>query len=164
MAILLTGGTGKTSIPLAYMLQDAKVPFLLASRKGPAAAPSGLPATKFDWLDSSTHENPFQHRFPNDEKISAVYLIAPEVMDPAPSMISFIDLAVKKYATKRFVLLTGSSTVRGGAYVGPVWQHLVDIGVEYCVLLATWYMGTVLLILSKIILGKTFSLTGRESR
>ncbi|KAK9241534.1 hypothetical protein V1506DRAFT_517935 [Lipomyces tetrasporus] len=71
MAVLLTGGTGKTSVPM----QGAKIPFLLASRRGEAAAPSGMPATKFDWLDSSTFENSFQHKSPDREGISAVYLL-----------------------------------------------------------------------------------------
>jgi hypothetical protein len=47
MAILLTGGTGKTSSRLAKLLQDAKIPFLLTSRKGQAGAPSGMEAVKF---------------------------------------------------------------------------------------------------------------------
>jgi len=47
MAILLTGGTGKTSTRLAKILQDANIPFLLTSRKGQAGAPSGMEAVKF---------------------------------------------------------------------------------------------------------------------
>jgi festuclavine dehydrogenase len=141
MAILLTGGTGKTSIRIARFLQHAKFPFLLASRKAEAGAPSGMPATKFDWLDSSTFENPFQHKPLDEESVSAVYLVAPEVPDPVPSMTAFVDLAVKKHGVKRFVLTAGSSVEKGGLHVGKVWQHLVDIGVEYCVLRPTWFMG-----------------------
>ena len=144
MAILLTGGTGKTSIRIAPFLQDAKIPFLLASRKGAVAAPSGMPAIKFDWLDSSTFESPFQYKFPGEEKISAVYLVAPEVSDPASVMNTFVDLAVKKHGVKRFVLIAGSSATKGGWHVGKVWEHLVNIGVEYCVLLPTWFMGACL--------------------
>lgn len=141
MAILLTGGRGKTSKHLAHFLQEAKIPFLLASRKGETAAPSGMSATNFDWLDYSTHENPFQHNFPNGERITAVYLIAPEVQDPAPSMNAFVDLAFQKHGVKRFVLLSGSSLTKGGYYTGQVWQHLEDIGIDHTVLLATWFMG-----------------------
>ena len=140
MAVLLIGGTGKTSIRIARFLQDAKTPFVLASRKAQAGAPSGMPATKFDWLDSSIHENPFQHKFPNGAIIPAVYLIAPEVSDPVPSMNALVDLAVNKHGVKRFVLLTGSSVEKGGYYTGKVWEQLVDIGVEYCVLRANWLM------------------------
>ena len=100
-----------------------------------------MEATKFDWLDSSTFENPFQNKFLDGESISAVYLISPAVPDPVPSMTAFIDLAVEKHGVKRFVLLSGSTAEKGGAHVGKVWQHLVDIGVEYCVLRATWFMG-----------------------
>ena len=141
MAILLTGGTGKTSTRIARLLQDAKIHFLLVSRKAEAGAPSGMLATKFDWLDSSTFANPFQHQFPDKERISTVYLVAPEVLDPVPAMTAFIDLAVKQHGVKRFVLLGGSSTEKGGWHVGKVWQHLDDIGVEYCVLRPTWFMG-----------------------
>jgi festuclavine dehydrogenase len=95
----------------------------------------------FDWLDPSTFENPFQHKFPDGEKISSAYLVSPPVDDPAPLMIEFIDLAVKKHGVKRFVLLTGSSSDVGGRGVGKVWEHLIELGVEYCVLRATWFMG-----------------------
>ncbi|EED79990.1 predicted protein, partial [Postia placenta Mad-698-R] len=140
MAILLTGGTGKTSVRIARLLQDAKIPFLLASRRGEAAAPSGMPATHFNWLDSSTFANPFQHRFPGGEGISAIYLITPQVADPTSVMTAFVDYAVKEHGVSRFVLMAGSTTEPGELQVGRVWQHLVDIGVEYCVLRPTWFM------------------------
>jgi uncharacterized protein YbjT (DUF2867 family) len=57
-------------------------------------------------------------------------------------MISFVDIAIK-HGVKRVVMLTGSETERnGGIYSGSVWQHLEDSGVEYCVLRATWFMGS----------------------
>lgn len=141
MAILLTGGTGKTAIRTARLLQDAKIPFLLASRRGEAAAPSGMPATKFDWLDSSTFANPFEQKFPDGDTISAVYLVAPSVADPSTSMNAFVDYAVKKHGVKRFVLLGGSNTEVGGHHVGKVWQHLLEIDLGCCVLMPTWFMG-----------------------
>ena len=140
MAILLTGGTGKTSTRIARFLQDRKTPFLLASRKAEAAGPSGKSATNFDWLNSSTFEKPFQHKFPDGESISAAYLIAPQVPDPVPSINAFIYLAVK-HGVKIFVMMTGSLVEKGGHNVGKVWSHLDDVGVEYTVLLATWLMG-----------------------
>src|SRR4051812_22722065 len=100
MAILLTGGTGKTAARISGFLQDAKIPFLLASRKAEAAAPSGMPATKFDWLDSSTFENPFHHKFPGGEAISAIYMVAPEVDDPTTPMNAFVDYAVEERGVK----------------------------------------------------------------
>ncbi|KAI9849499.1 MAG: hypothetical protein M1837_004119 [Sclerophora amabilis] len=140
MAILLTGGAGKTSSRVARFLQDAQIPFLVASRKGEAGAPPGMPATKFDWLDSATFENPFQHQFPGGERIAAVYLVAPPVPDPVPPMKAFVDFAIEKHGVKRFVLLTGTSDEKGGGYTGKLWQYFIDIGVEYCVLQATWFM------------------------
>ncbi|MCJ1251585.1 hypothetical protein MMC30_008820 [Trapelia coarctata] len=140
MAILLTGGTGKTSVRLARLLQDAKVPFLLASRRGESAAPSGMPAVKFDWLDSQTWGVPFQYKFPDGEKISAVYMMVPIVDDPETSMNAFIDYAKKEHGVSRFVLIAGTSAEPGKAGVGMVWKHFLDIGVEYCVLRPTWFM------------------------
>lgn len=138
MAILLTGGTGKTSIGIAKLLQDAKIPFLLASRRGQAAAPSGMPAVSFDWLDSSTFAKPFAG---GGERISAVYLIPPIVSEPHTSMNAFIDHAIEEHDVKRFVLLSDYNVEVGGHQVGKVWQHLLDRHVDYCVLLSTWFMG-----------------------
>lgn len=126
MTALLTGGTGKTATCVADFLEEAKIPCISASRSG---------ETKFDYTDSSTYENPFKHG-----SISAVYLVAPGVPDPVPPMSDFIDLTVKK-GVKRFVLIGGGTIEKGGHYIGGVWQHLDDIGVEYCVLRPTWFMG-----------------------
>ena len=141
MAILLTGGTGKTALRVARLLQDANISFLLASRRGATAAPEGMPAVKFDWLDSSTFDQPFNYDFKDQETVSSVYLISPEIAEPAPPMNEFIDLAVRKHQVKRFVLLAGNSIEKDGYHVGKVWQHLVDLGVEYCIIRATWFMG-----------------------
>ncbi len=146
MAIFITGGTGKTASRLAHLLQEANVPFLIGSRRGEAAAPSGMNAVKFDWLEDSTYENPFKHGFPGGEKISGAYLVAPDgVEDPSPSMNSFIDYAFRKHGVKRYTLLAGSDVEKGGFHVGKVWSHLADDlaaeGIEYAVLRGTWFMG-----------------------
>jgi ergot alkaloid biosynthesis protein len=140
MAILLLGGTGKTSVRCAVLLQGASIPFVLASRRGPAAAPAGMPAVVFDWTDSTTWETPFQHKFPDHSSITAIYMMAPEVVDPAAPMNAFVDFAIKNHAVKRFVFCAGSSIEPGGKGLGMVWQHLLDAGVEYCVLRPTWFM------------------------
>ena len=141
MAILLTGGTGKTSIGIAKLLQNAKIPFLLASRRGQAAAPFEMPAVSFNWLDSSTFPKPFEHEFFGGESISTVYLVAPETIDPPTCLNPFIDYAIKQHDVKRFVLLADSYAEVGGQHVGKVWQHLLNRHVDYCVLLPTWFMG-----------------------
>lgn len=141
MAFFLTGGTGKTSRHLATFLQDAKLPFVIGSRRGAAAAPSGSEAVKFDWLDESTFKNPFEHKFPHGEKITAVYLVAPEAEEGVVFMNKFIDYSIKEHGVKRFVLLGGSTTQPGGWYVGKVWQHILDVGVDYAVLRPSWFMG-----------------------
>lgn len=100
-----------------------------------------MPAIRFDWSDESTFQNPFEYEFPGNAKISAVYLVAPGIPDPAPPMNAFIDYAVKDHGVKRFVLIGGSTNEPGGRYIGKVWQHLIDQKLEYAVLRPTWFMG-----------------------
>jgi len=169
MAILLTGGTGKTSLRLASLLSTSTppIPFLLLARNpppqtslstskpgSPTSAPASLPYLKFDWSDPSTHIPVLTYSFPNNEKISAIYLIAPQSPSAAADMISFIDLAIK-HEVKRFVLLTGSDAEPVAAGAGPadghvvgsgrVWGRLQEMkreqGVRFTVLRATWFMG-----------------------
>lgn len=99
-----------------------------------------MPAVKLDYTDSSTFENAFMYGFPEGEKITAVYLIASEISESAPSMNAFIDYALEKHDVKRFVFMTGSSTEPGPIYVGPVWQHLKNIRVDHTVLRCSWFM------------------------
>jgi len=141
MAILITGGTGKTSIRLARLLQKANVPFVLASRSANKKAPDGMQSVVFDWTDNSTYSNPFRHKFANGEKVTAVYLIAPEVLDPVPPMNAFLDYAVKEHGVKKFTLMSGSTLTKGGPYTGMVWQHLADLNTEYTILKCTWLDG-----------------------
>lgn len=140
MAIFLTGGTGKTSSRIATFLQHARIPFIIGSRRGASAASSGINAVKFDWNDESTFKSPFEHKFSNGESIKAIYLVAPELDDPAPIMNKFIDFCTKEHDVKRFVLMAGSSAEPGGWHVGKVWQRLLDIKVEYAVLRPSWFM------------------------
>ncbi|KAJ5822784.1 hypothetical protein N7447_005124 [Penicillium robsamsonii] len=140
MHVLLTGGTGKISIRLARFLQNENIPFLLASRRGHSAAPSGMPAVKFDWLDQSTWKEPFQFRFSSGGTISAVYLIEPLVDEPWKPMNEFIDYARKEHGVERFVLVGGSTTEPSKPGMGMVWQHFLDTGVDYCVLRPSWFM------------------------
>ena len=139
MAIFLTGGTGKTANIIAYLLQDANIPFVVGSRRGEAAAPVGMVGAKFDWLDPSTFPNPFRHNFPGGQRISTIYLVLAGA-DLAAAQ-AFIDYAFKTHQVKRFVLLAGGTTKLGDSYYGQIWQHLLDLGVEYCILRPTWFMG-----------------------
>lgn len=154
MTLLLTAGTGKTSLRAASLLTSSKpsspfnkLPFLLTSRREPSSVPN-LPSNlkdnvvSFDFLDASTYENAWSKA---NDSITAIYLVAPEVQDPSPSMIGFVDFAVSK-GVRRFVLLTGLTAKKGGPHVGGVWSHLDSLrdgkGVRYAVLRCTWFMGT----------------------
>ena len=136
MTVLLTGGTGKTSVRTARFCRDAGVPFVLASRK--VVSSDGMPAVKLDYTDPSSFSNAFEYQFPNGEKIAAIYLIAPEIPEPAPAMNQLIDYAVKQ-GVKRFVMMTGNTTEPNNFYVGPVWLHLREIGVDHTILRCTWF-------------------------
>lgn len=140
MSILVTGGTGKTATPLAHLLHAANIPFLLASRKGDFPAP--YKGVKFDWHDPTTFENPFVA----DPNIEKIYIVVPFATggDASNSLLAvqpFLDLAVKK-GVKRFVLLSGSAAEKGGPAMGKVHEYLHELGLDYCVLRPSWFMGT----------------------
>jgi len=134
MTTLITGGTGKTGSALARLLHAANKPFLVASRTG--KAPEPFKAVAFDWMDSTTFENPFKA----SPDIDRVYLIIPMVLEPLPIMKPFIDLAISK-GVKRFIFLSTSVTNAGDDFHGKVHQYLVDIGVDYVMLRPTGFMG-----------------------
>ncbi|CZT12768.1 related to nucleoside-diphosphate-sugar epimerase family protein [Rhynchosporium agropyri] len=140
MAILLTGGKGKTSSRLGRILKDAKIPFIMTSRRGDSGFSDDLPVAKFDLTDESTYKGPFQHSSLKGEKISAIYLVLPETADPVTPSIAFINYAVGKHGVKRFVLLSGTTATKGGPMVGKIWEHLARMDVEYSVLKASWIM------------------------
>ena len=112
MAILITGGTGKTSSELATLLQNANHPFLLTSRRGPAAAPEGMRAVEFDWNDEATHEAPFAEA-KDLGGISAVYIVPPEGPPADDQIINFMSLAQNKHGVNRFVMIGGSTMQPG---------------------------------------------------
>ena len=135
MTILITGGTGKTGLKLAHVLNKAGHAVLLTSRKG--EVPHPFKGVKFDWLDPSTFTNPFDV----DPAIDRVYVVGPiGVLDTLPHVQPFIDLAVTK-GVKRFVVLSGSPVGKGGPVAGKVHEYLEKIGVDYAVLRPTWFMG-----------------------
>ncbi|KAL8954570.1 MAG: hypothetical protein Q9183_007044, partial [Haloplaca sp. 2 TL-2023] len=88
MAILLTGGTGKTSTRIAKLLSASSIPYVLASRSGNAPIPDSK-ACKFDWNDESTWSNPWSVY----EDITTVWLVAAGLPDPMAVLKPFIDMA-----------------------------------------------------------------------
>lgn len=133
MSIIITGGTGKVGSRLTVLLQRENIPHVIASRGG-AAVKNGV---NFDWLNPATFAAPFEHASP---PVSAIFLVAPMVEDPAEPMNRFIDYARKEHNVNRFVLLGGSKLKPSGFFTGAVWQHLRDQGTEYSVLRPTWFM------------------------
>ncbi len=134
MTILLTGGTGKTSSRIAHLLNKQDVPVILASRSG--TAPTGFTGCRFDWLDETTYGNPFEI----EANITALYMVAPVAFDLLAAMKPFTEYAINK-GVKRFVLLTSSTTPKGGHAHGKVHEYLAERGVDYGVLRPTWFMG-----------------------
>ncbi|KAL4262458.1 NAD(P)-binding domain superfamily protein [Pleurotus pulmonarius] len=144
MAILVTGGGGMTSKAMAIQLKAAGIPFLVGSTRGANASAPGIDAVKFDWTDASTFSLPFQHSFPNGEKITAVYIVPGPLADPGPAINAFVDYAMKEQGVKRFVVCAGGSTKKGDSRIGAVWAHLEDVGAEYLVLRPTWFIDNYL--------------------
>ncbi|KAL8869927.1 MAG: hypothetical protein Q9174_003905 [Haloplaca sp. 1 TL-2023] len=138
MAILLTGGTGKTSTHIAKLLSSSSIPYILASRSGNATVPNSK-ACKFDWNDESTWSNPWSVY----EDIKAVWLVAAGLADPMAVLKSFIDMA-RSRGVKRFVLLTATVIEKGAWGGGQVHEYLEGLGhkdrVEWCVVRPTWFM------------------------
>ncbi|KIM42273.1 hypothetical protein M413DRAFT_444706 [Hebeloma cylindrosporum] len=133
MAVLITGGTGKTGSQLARLLHNANIPVLIASRSGNVPAP--FEGVKFDWFDESTYGNAFDLR----SDIDKVYLVLPSLVDPTAIAKPFIDLAISK-GVKRFVLLSATVIEKGEAGTGKVHKLLVESGAEYVVLRPTWFI------------------------
>jgi festuclavine dehydrogenase len=91
---------------------------------------------QFDWSDPATYERPFEKA-----SISAVFLVAPSIIDPFAPMKIFIDLAIKKGA-KRLVLLSASlMNVGDGPMVSKVSKYISFLNIDYAILRPTWFMG-----------------------
>jgi festuclavine dehydrogenase len=94
MAVLLTGGTGKTSREIIKHLVASSQPFLIASRRGANGAPEASlekNMLKFDYTDESSWDVLFQK-----EKIKSLYIVMPEATDPVRVVNKFVDLAHSK--------------------------------------------------------------------
>lgn len=134
--VLLTGGTGKIASRIAPLLSAHGSDVLIASRSGASPSLTNCQGVKFAWLDASTYSNPFENA-----SISAIFLVAPPIMDCVPPMKSFIDLAIKNGVT-RFVLLSASVLEGGdGPIMAAAASFIKDLKVEYAILQPTWFMG-----------------------
>ncbi len=122
MAILVTGGTGKTGTRLAQLLVAAGHSVYVSARSVDKVQ-LPLKGVKFDWLDPSTKDAPFKAAAANNEQIDAVYLVGPPIADMASVMHPFIDLAIENGA-KRFVLLSASQITKGQPPMGVVQEYL----------------------------------------
>jgi hypothetical protein len=142
MAVLITGGSGKTARHLKEILRIAGVDFVLTSRRGPAGAPDGYAdkTVMFDMLDVFTFSNPFKFDFSNEKNITSLYLIAPECEEPIPALDSFIKYSVA-HGVKRIIMLAGSTAEISEFYIKELWRQLKDLKIEFCVLRPTWFNG-----------------------
>ena len=137
MTILLTGGTGRTSLAIAQRLHASDVAFRILSRSGSAPAP--YQGCRFDWTDTSTWNAAFEQAV----NVDAVYLVVPviEHVETGEPIKAYIDF-LKSKGVERFVLLSASNVAPGTRIMGLIHQHLRSIQADYVVLRPTWYMGT----------------------
>lgn len=144
MSILLTGGTGKTSLRIASLLSSSNppTPYILASRSGTSPPSlSNAQSCTFNWHDQSTWANSWT--IAGEHGIKAVYLVAAGLLEPLEVLKPFIEFARRK-GTKRFVLLSSSAIEEGGPVMGKVHGYLRGLegeGVEWCVVRPAWFMG-----------------------
>jgi len=141
MTILVLGGRGRTAIRLASYLEEAKIPFLLASRSASSSCP--YQQSFFDWEDEASHDNPFSQALSKGlGKITVAYIVAPPVLDIIPRVIKFIDFAQAK-GVKRFVFVSASILEKGDEHMGQVHEYLASLDgiIEWAVLRPTWFMG-----------------------
>ncbi|KAL8764016.1 MAG: hypothetical protein Q9184_000304 [Pyrenodesmia sp. 2 TL-2023] len=122
MTILLTGGTGKTSLRIARLLSSGNHPYIVASRSVTSPNRDGLPC-KFDWNDSSTWQNPWNL----SPDIKAVWLVVPGILEPIKILKPFVEMA-RSRGCERFVLLSASVIEEGGAMTGEVHRYLKELG------------------------------------
>ena len=143
--ILLTGGTGKSAIPLASRLKRRNIPVLLTSRKAQSAGPAGFRTVRFDWFDETTYTNPFDE----DKNIDTVYVIVPPPtpgFDTTALVKKLIDLA-RQRGVGRFLLMSAANLEKGAEYAqGQIHAYLDTIGVDYAVLKPSWFFGTYLVL------------------
>lgn len=142
MTILVTGGRGKTALPLTRFLEAAGHPLLVCTRSPKADAEH--PSVRFDWDDESTWSLPFEHPQAQKSPINAAYLVGRDAEDPSSIMIKFISFA-KNRGVRRFVLLSAwdysvpeVSMLRAHQYLEALEK---SEGVEWAVLRPHFFMG-----------------------
>ena len=129
MTILITGSRGKTSSQLAKLLSPTHS-ILVASRK--PAQDSPHPTVKFDWTDSTTFLNPFEHAIAKKSPIEALYLVGVDQHNTSDLVIPFIHLA-RERGVKRIVLLSAWEIPPGGPLMGRVHEELAKGDGEFAV-------------------------------
>lgn len=135
-AVLLLGGTGKVASLIAPLLSSNEIALIYVSDQEKKLTPPHCHGVKFDWFDPSTYNSPSTSGF----KISAIFIVAPPVVDQLPLTIAFIELALSQYV-KRFVLLGGSVLpVEDGPLMDAISRCLSSLNVEYAILSPSWFM------------------------
>lgn len=141
--ILILGGTDKVGSRIASQLDAAGVPALVASPSGEAPPSKFLRGVRFDWLDPSTYQNPFEAA--GKDGIRAVYVIPPPILDSAPPVLEFINRAITE-GTRRFILQSATAVETGGTDMGRVHAYVRDLGTrgmcDWAALRPTSFQGT----------------------
>ena len=142
-AVFFTQALGRVTAYTMSFMYEAKLPFIVGATRQKdieALKAQGAEALKFTW-DRSMWDAPFNHQVANGKRITAVYLITPEIPRATQVMLDYIDYTFKKKGVKRFVIVTGTHAKIGDGHIGKLWQRFIELGAEYCVLRATWFMG-----------------------
>ena len=91
-AVFFTQAIGwVTAYTMSFMYEEAKLPFIVgAIRQKDIEKAQGAEALKFTW-DRSLWDAPFNHQLTNGKRITAVYLITPEIPRATQVMLDYID-------------------------------------------------------------------------
>ncbi|OIW26167.1 NAD(P)-binding protein [Coniochaeta ligniaria NRRL 30616] len=140
--ILVLGGTSIVGKRVADQLASAAVPALVASLSGKAASSKWLTGVTFDWFDRATWENPWKAA--GEHAVRAVYIIAPPIVDSAPIMEEFVNLALTK-GTRRFVLQSATTSESNADWgMGQLHAYVRTLGnkgkADWAALRPTWFM------------------------
>ncbi len=131
--ILLTAGTGKTSVRIAEKLRARSYSVRSAVRRPQASADEQRQDIYFDWYDTDSYAAAL-------EGVQAVYLVAPTMdMEPERVMKPFIEQAIGM-GIRRFVLLSSASIQEDGPLMGKVHRFLHEHAPEWAVLQPSYFM------------------------
>ena len=143
MTIVLTGSSGKTARRIAELLEEADIPFVVASRRGVSS--NAHPTVLYDWYEPLTWPSLFDNVVTKQHgPVSGIYLVGPPELSKYYLVNELIDLAIRN-GVRKFVLLSVTVIKAGGPLMGGPHQYIrklasEDNSIKWAVIRASWFM------------------------